>query len=150
MASWKAAYGGLLPAKKLAQLDVNEHEGAWLKRLRHAEEVGLRTWVALLEERVVGFAFTQPSADDDLESDVHELTALYLLPSVWRTGIGTALLIAVEAELKDAGIRNLALWVLKGNEGAKRFYEARGWSFEKRDPSFKDFGAAALRYRKSL
>jgi GNAT superfamily N-acetyltransferase len=150
VASWKAAYGGLLPAEKLAQLDVNERESAWLERLSNAEELGLRAWVASSEGQIVGFAFTRPSADDDLGPAIHELTALYLLPEVWRTGIGTALMIAAETQLREAGIQNLALWVLEGNEGAKSFYEARGWSFEKRDPSFKDFGAAALRYRRSL
>jgi GNAT superfamily N-acetyltransferase len=150
VASWIAAYTGLLPQQMMARLDVAERERAWRERLANADALQLRVWVAVLDEEVVGFAFTQPSKDHDLGPDVHELTALYLLPSVWRRGIGTALLSVAERGLRKAGIRMPALWVLEGNDSAQRFYEARGWTFEKRDPSFRDFGAAALRYRKTL
>lgn len=148
VASWKSAYGGLLPAEKLAQLDVGERERMWRQRLE-ADDPELRTWVASLEERVVGFAFTQPSSDDDLGPEVHELTGLYLEASAWGKGIGTILVTTAEAELRRVGITKLTLWVLEDNEPAKRFYAARGWSFDKRDPSFKVFGAPALRYRKT-
>lgn len=150
VASWIAAYSDLLPKDRLAQLDVDERERAWREQLGDADALGLRAWVALENDQVVAFACTQPSADEDLAPDVHEITALYLLSSVWRSGIGSALLSTAEVALDDAGIDTATLWVLEGNEGARNFYEARGWSFDKRDPSFRDFCAAALRYRKSL
>jgi GNAT superfamily N-acetyltransferase len=150
VASWKAAYTGLLADEKMAQLDIEERERAWRERLKDQQAHRMRAWVAVLDDEIVGYAFTQASPDGDLIEGVHELTALYLLPSVWRQGVGSVLLTVVERALRDAGIRSLALWVIEGNESAKSFYEARGWSFERREPSFKDFGAAALRYRRTL
>jgi GNAT superfamily N-acetyltransferase len=149
VASWRAAYTGLLPDEKMAQLDVDERERSWGERLEDLHALQLQAWVAVLNDHIVGFAFTQPSADEGLSGFIHELTALYLVPEVWRTGIGSDLLSAAEDSLRAAGIRESTLWVLEGNEGAKKFYEARGWKFDKRDASFRDFGAAALRYGRS-
>ena len=41
------------------------------------------------------------------------------------------------------------LWVLEDNSAARAFYEATGWKFE-RDPSYRDFNAACIRYRRLL
>ncbi len=150
VASWLAAYPDLLPREKLARLDIDERERGWRERLSDAEALELRVWVAVQNDRIVGFACTQPSADEDVETNVHELAALYLIPEVWRQGIGSAMLSIAERSLRDAGIDSATLWVLEDNEGARAFYEARGWKVDKRDQSFKDFGAAALRYRKQL
>lgn len=150
VASWRAAYSGLLPKDKLDRLDVDERERLWRERLTDANGVGRRAWVAIHKDQVVGFAFTQPSADEDVAAGVHELKALYLLPSVWQRGLGSALLSTAESSLRDAGVDAATLWVLEGNEPAKSFYEARGWKFDKRDPSFKPFNAPALRYTKQL
>jgi GNAT superfamily N-acetyltransferase len=150
IASWKAAYTGLLPPERLAQLDIDERESAWRDRLANSETLQLRAWVATVDDRIVGFASTQPSADEDLTSDVHELTTLYLLPSVWRSGIGSILLSTAEDALRRAGIRSPSLWLMEGNKGAESFYETRSWKFDRRDTSFRDFGVAALRYRKQL
>ncbi len=150
VASWVAAYTDLLPKEKMDELDVDERERIWRERLANANDLELRTWVAVENDHIVGFACTQPSADEDLTTDVHELAALYLLSPVWRAGIGSALLSTAEIALRDAGINTATLWVLEANDGAKSFYQARGWKLDQRDPSFKDFGAAALRYRKTL
>lgn len=149
VASWKAAYAGVVSVEKMSQLDVDERERVWHERLDDADALGLRAWAAVQNDRIVGFALTQPSEDEDLANDVHELKALYVGPSAWRTGIGTSLLSAAESGLRDAGIKLATLWVLESTEGS-RFYEARDWTLDKRDPSFKDFGAAALRYQKQL
>lgn len=150
VASWKAAYTQLLPNEKLAQLDVDHRERRWRDILDGAEAAELRAWVAIVNDATVGFVVTQPSMDEDLERSVHELSALYLVPNVWRAGIGSALLEKAVHELRQAGVPEVALWVLEANDGAITFYKTRGWSFDKRDPSFKDFGAAAVRYRKKL
>ena len=150
VASWLAAYSGVLPEQKLAQLDVDEREAAWRERLTDAEGSERRAWVAIEKDGIVGFAFAQPSADEDVGHGVHELTALYLVPSAWRREIGTALLSVADAALRDTHVVAATLWVLEANDAARSFYEASGWELDGRDPSFKDFGAPALRYRKRL
>ena len=42
------------------------------------------------------------------------------------------------------------LWVLEDNSAARAFYEATGWKFDKEDPSYRDFNAACIRYRRLL
>ena len=150
VASWRAAYSDVLPKDQLDRLDVDERERLWRERLADRDGARRRAWVAIHKDQVVGFAFTHPSADEDLAAGVHELKALYLLPSVWQQGLGSALLSTAESSLRDAGVNAATLWVLEGNEAARRFYEARGWKFDKRDPSFKAFSAPALRYTKQL
>ena len=50
-----------------------------------------------------------------------------------------------ESEFQDA-----VLWVLEDNSAARAFYKATGWKFDKRDPSYRDFNAACIRYRRLL
>lgn len=150
VASWRAAYSDLLPKDQLDRLDVDERERVWRERLTDADGVGRRAWVAIHKDQVVGFAFTHPSADEDLAVGVHELKALYLLPSVRQQGLGSKLLSIAESSLRDAGVDAATLWVLEGNEPAISFYEAWGWRFDRRDPSLKPFNAPALRYTKQL
>jgi len=41
--------------------------------------------------------------------------------------VGRALLLESRRRLRDAGFGEGILWVLRGNEGAERFYLADGW-----------------------
>lgn len=150
VASWRAAYRGIISDETLAQLDVDERERRWRQILTDAEKRGLRGWMAFVNEHVVGFATTQPSTDEDLRPEVHELSALYLVPGQWHAGIGTALLQKAEDELRKANVPEATLWVLEANTSAIAFYERHSWILDKRDPSFKHFAAPALRYRKQL
>jgi len=150
VASWRAAYAGLVPAEKLAQLDVDERERVWRDRVANAETMQLRAWVAELDDAVVGYAFTVPSSDEDLGPHTHEVAALYVLPHAWRTGTGAALIRACEDGLVGAGVRHASLWCLEGNDRARTFYERGGWTFDKRAPCFRAFDVPALRYRKTL
>ena len=79
-------------------------------------------------ESLLGFCASGPSRDADATLATGEITALYVEPERWRTGIGRAL---IEATLRSAPERNFAkltLWVLSGNLPARRFYEASGFS----------------------
>ena len=55
-----------------------------------------------------------------------ELYALYVTPASWSTGVGRALLETAAAALRDAGYRQMVLWVLAGNARARRFYARAG------------------------
>jgi GNAT superfamily N-acetyltransferase len=52
---------------------------------------------------------------------------MYVAPNAQRRGVGTALLEAVEAELRDAGVRRMALLTARGF-GAEEFYRRRGFA----------------------
>ena len=55
------------------------------------------------------------------------LDALYVVPAFWGTGIGPQLHDFVLDGLRERGSSRCHLWVLEGNERARRFYERRGW-----------------------
>lgn len=49
---------------------------------------------------------------------------------MWGTGRGRALLAAAEERLRGDGFDEAVLWVLAGNDRARRFYEAAGWAHD--------------------
>ena len=98
--------------------------------------------------RVVGFASTGPSRDED---EIGELYAIYVDPQDWSTGAGRALMAAAEQRLAadyDAAL----LWVLEDNPRARGFYERAGWAPDGVRKAEERFGvrAAEVRYRKDF
>lgn len=123
--AWQAAYQGLIPEEHLLSMSVDRREGKWLETL--ATGPG-ETRVAEDEGRILGWISTGPSRDEDATPQTGELYAMYLHPDHWRQGIGQALWEAGKASLVAAGFQAATLWVLTGNERARRFYEANGFA----------------------
>jgi ribosomal protein S18 acetylase RimI-like enzyme len=119
IASWQAAYRGMIPDRVLDGLSVDEREQRWAGQIADPE-----AFVLVAEEggRIAGFCCTllPPGAQA-------EIPALYLHPDFWRGGIGTALQAAAVEELRARGYREVVLWVLELNEGARAFYERLGF-----------------------
>src|SRR5579884_4186709 len=91
---WRAAYRHILPAEALDALPVDETR--WRRRIVDPPP-GWSIVVAEDHGRVVGFAATGPSRDED---EVGELYAIYVDPAHWSTGAGGALLERAEAVLR--------------------------------------------------
>jgi RimJ/RimL family protein N-acetyltransferase len=125
VASWQAAYAGLMPAAVLSAFTVERRVTAWRAILARDASPDARTFVAT-NRAVVGFASTGSSRDPDAAPWSSELYALYLHPSVWGQGVGRALFDAAVADLCARGRREVTAWVLAGNARALRFYEAAG------------------------
>ena len=84
--------------------------------------------------------------------DVGEIYAIYLLPQHWGGGAGRALMAAALAALTDTGFTRATLWVLAGNDRARRFYARGGWhpdGLTKRDES-RGFPLDEMRYPRDL
>jgi GNAT superfamily N-acetyltransferase len=101
---------------------------------------------------VVGFVSVGPAADADLDaSDCGEIRAIYLKPDRWRGGIGRLLCKQGERVLRSEGYRSAILWVLEGNAGARRFYEAMGYHGDGgRKTATYGVPLEVVRYRKTL
>jgi GNAT superfamily N-acetyltransferase len=56
------------------------------------------------------------------------LRTLYVVPSHWRTGIGSALHDHALDRLRARGCARAKLWTLEENWDARRYYEKRGWT----------------------
>lgn len=119
--SWKDAYRGIVPDDYLKHLALNRWSAA-------LEKERSNLWVADDNGKIVGVS-SYGAARDEQYSGWGELKAIYLLPSVCRTGIGTKLLRASMQSLFDAGYNTLSLWVLEENYAARQFYEKNGFSF---------------------
>jgi GNAT superfamily N-acetyltransferase len=148
---WRAAYAGLMPQDYLDSLSVPDRTARWRAWIDAPSE-GVRIWMAEEDGGAVGFASTGPSRDPDAEPGTGEVHAIYLEPSLIGTGRGRALFAHVVDDLRAQGYRRAELWVLPGNNRARRFYEAAGWrtdGSQKNEP-FDDIEVVEVRYRVDL
>lgn len=138
--SWQQAYAGLISADYLAALSVDGREIAW----REAVVKGApQLLVAIADGRVAGFVAFGPSRDKDAAPGVAEVWALYLAPSCWSQGTGCALWLAALERIRAEACSSVSLWVLAGNERARRFYAAAG--FEPEPASMREFTIGGAR-----
>ncbi|MEU8638826.1 GNAT family N-acetyltransferase [Amycolatopsis sp. NPDC048633] len=110
VASWQAAYAGLMPDDFLAGLSAESRAESWARRIG----AGGPVLVAEEDGVIAGFAAYGDG----------RLYALYLLPEYWGRGLGRALHDRVVDELSGDSV---VLWVLSTNERAKAFYVRQGW-----------------------
>ena len=120
--TWQIAYEGLIPQAVLDSLDIVARAARWRTTLEDASNPG-RTWVALEEGKLIGFASSGPPRGDDAPAPL-ELWALYVHPR--RHGGGAGALLAEAALGPDPAF----LWVLDGNARAIRFYEKIGFRLD--------------------
>jgi ribosomal protein S18 acetylase RimI-like enzyme len=140
-----------MPAGYLAALSVLEREALWRKRF--VEGGGPTVLVAERAAQIGGWTVYGASRDADAGDAVGELHALNVLPAAWRKGFGKALGVAALEGLAAAGFVEATLWVLAGNERARRLYEGLGFHAEPgstRDYHGQGFVLPELRYRHPL
>ena len=125
--SWQTAYRGIVSDSYLDSIDVD----AWAERYRTSmveDTEGFVSYVAEIEDEIVGWAVGGPSRDSRLIYS-GELFTIYLLPGYERRGIGRKLIRAVARSLVDLGFESMIVWALSENWPARRFYEALGGSY---------------------
>jgi GNAT superfamily N-acetyltransferase len=122
--AWRATYRGIVPDAYLDTMDVEASTQMWTRVLTSASETA-SVFVAEEDDRIVGFA-----AANRLKEPKHgfnaELSAIYLRRDCQRTGIGRRLVRSVAEAQRENGADGLIVWVIAGNKGARRFYEALG------------------------
>ena len=148
VASWRAAYAGIIPDAFLAKLSVEERTAAWRARLIEPPHV---TILAEEHGRALGFANFGPSRDPDASPHTGELYALYVLPDVWGRRVGRRLWQTVEERFSSARCE-VTLWVLEENVRARRFYERLGFAPDSamKQCEFAGVVLTELRYRIQL
>lgn len=147
---WRATYRGLMPDAFLDELSEAEKADAWRQNLlKHGPSGRKRVWVAPGDAGISGFVRVGPVMDD---GEVGLIYLLYVVPEQWSRGVGTALMQAGMQDLRDLGMHEATLWVLRDNLRARRFYEHLGWMPDGRTAS-EDYGGIlleALCYRRSV
>lgn len=119
--SWQEAYADLLPQEFLKNTYTLERCQDWA--VRYPQNI----LVALVDEKVVGFACYGSSSQEDLQ-EAGELYALYVLADYYDQGIGYQLIQAALEKLQS--YETVSLWVLDGNTRAIAFYEKIGFQFD--------------------
>lgn len=122
--TWRAAYCGQISGAVLAAQSVERRAAFWRERLTQSNG---SVFVAE-SDSVIGFCDLIPSRDKDANQAVGEIAAIYVLCQHWRQGAGRALCDWALAEALRRGFEVVTLWVLASNGGARRFYEAMGFS----------------------
>jgi ribosomal protein S18 acetylase RimI-like enzyme len=146
--TWRTAYADLLPQETIDAFDVSARQALWREGLGRAPRPGSATFVALVDDEVVGFAAVGASHSED---GAGELYAIYVHPAHWGHGAGRALIARSEASLRESGFPTAVLWVLEGNERAERFYRAAGWERDgEKEDVFQGALVTELRFRKQL
>jgi GNAT superfamily N-acetyltransferase len=115
------AYENFLPPEALTFGSPAALAEWWAERWKWERDTH-RCAVAVDDGTIVGFTYLGPSE----EPGVIELTAIHVDPAYVGSGIGKLLMIDALPHLGDRGV----LWVLEGNDRARRFYERGGWVFD--------------------
>lgn len=126
VASWRETYLGLLPDKIIASLSVEARAAAWAKIMRDsATEYHTVIYLAEHHGTIIGFGSCGAQRTESLEANGYdgEVSAIYVLREFHKRGVGTRLLHAMSSDLQGRGFNAAALWVLRDNLGARRFYE---------------------------
>ena len=144
LCTWQSAYRHVFPPDELDALPLEPRIAGWQRGLR--DENGI-CFVA--GDPILGFVFAEPCRED---SQLGEVDAIYVEPSVWGAGVGRRLLARAEEELRARGFDDAVLWVLEDNPRARRFYESAGWLLDGGRTTWPQMGVEApvVRYRKRL
>lgn len=148
--TWQAAYQSHVPQDYLNGLTLEKTEGFWRETLSRSRSPRFQTFVAVLDEHLVGILSMGPSRDEDLDPrSTAEVYSIYVLPENWGHGIGRSLMVTAVEEMRTQGMRTGILWVLKTNARTRHFYEAIGWRSDgtARDQEFGKARARVMRYR---
>jgi GNAT superfamily N-acetyltransferase len=150
LASWEAAYRGLIDDAALDGIKRDRTAEEWRSYIESTNDEELRLWVLSDDDRVIGYARTGPSREPDANaSTAAEVYGLYTHPEVWGDGAGQLLLRHAVTDFRERGYATVTLWVVEANGRARRFYEKLGWSAEP-GPEKPWFGAPQVRYRIDL
>lgn len=126
VASWRETYEGLAPAEVLAALSVEERTERWRAILSGSSQPRPSVSLAMAGDgSAAGFASCGPQRSEALARSGYagEFSAIYILKSAQRQGVGGRLMRLMAEELRARGHEWASLWVLRHNFPARRFYE---------------------------
>jgi ribosomal protein S18 acetylase RimI-like enzyme len=128
--SWRTSYRGLLADDFLESLS----EAGYTERWRRVIGDGMsRVFVVEEPDGIVGFATggRERAGESGFEG---ELYAIYIVAGSQRLGHGRELVRAMAAALRDIGLSDMIVWVLRDNVPAREFYERLGGSYVRSQP----------------
>ncbi len=130
VSSWRSTYRGLLPNDFLSSLSETGYAERWKRVIAEGTS---RVYVAEDQDDVVGFASggRERAGETGYEG---ELYAIYVLDTAQRRGVGRELVRATVAGLRELGLSDMIIWVLRDNQPARAFYERLGGVYVRAQP----------------
>lgn len=126
VASWRAAYRGIIDDAYLDALSVDAVRERYLRSFDPAPAAGFTRIAADDDGRVVGFATGGASRGASVPWRQGEVWMIYLLPQAQRNGLGTRLMRSMARGLDRRGLGSMVVWALSRNAPARGFYERLG------------------------
>jgi ribosomal protein S18 acetylase RimI-like enzyme len=130
VASWRSTYRTLLPDDFLASLTETAYADRWRRFIGGGTS---RVYVIEDEGELVGFASGGRERAGEI-GYTGELYAIYVLDSFQGRGFGRELVRAVVAGLREMGLEDMVIWVLRDNRPARDFYERLGGAYVRTQP----------------
>jgi GNAT superfamily N-acetyltransferase len=120
---------------------------SWTEQARdHADGHGGVTFFAEVDGEAVGMV-GGCFADDP---SVANLVAMWVAPDGRRSGSARALVAAVTEWARAGGAKEVQLWVVDGNEAARRLYESAGFGEVPPDPESDELPQSETRMSRRL
>jgi ribosomal protein S18 acetylase RimI-like enzyme len=130
VASWQSTYRGMLPDEFLASLSETGYAERWKRVIGEGSS---KVCVAEDGGEVVGFASGGRERAGE-KSYAGELYAIYVIDAAQRRGFGRELVRATVAGLRELGLDDMIIWVLRDNQSARSFYERLGGVYVRAQP----------------
>ena len=105
---------------------TTSREALWRDELA-LEPADRAPWVALIDERLVGYASGGITRDDEADARDGEIYEVIVDPACRRLGIGSSLLRHVVRDLREHGFERAHLWVAQDDETARTFLGRNAW-----------------------
>jgi ribosomal protein S18 acetylase RimI-like enzyme len=130
VSSWRSTYSGLLPEDFLASLSDVHYAERWKRVIAAASS---KVYVAQDDGEIVGFASGGRERAGEMGFE-GELYAIYVLDKAQRRGFGRELVRATVRGLRELGLGDMIIWVLRDNSPARSFYERLGGVYVRTQP----------------
>jgi GNAT superfamily N-acetyltransferase len=130
VASWRSTYRTLLPDDFLASMTEAGYADRWRRLIGDGSS---RIYVVEDEGDVVGFASGGRERAGET-GYTGELYAIYVLDGHQGRGYGRDLVRAVAEGIREMGLDDMLVWVLRDNPPARGFYERLGGVYVRAQP----------------
>jgi ribosomal protein S18 acetylase RimI-like enzyme len=127
--SWATQWPADLAELMLTSVSLAEMVDSWRTAIERPPDARFRVLVATDGERVVGFATTMPSQDDDADQGTEGAIDQFVVdPPAQHQGHGSRLLNACADTLRSDSFDVASCWVNAADDKLRRFLTAAGWA----------------------
>jgi ribosomal protein S18 acetylase RimI-like enzyme len=127
--SWATQWPADLAELMLSSVSLAEMVESWRTAIERPPEAKFRVLVATDGTRVVGFATTMPSQDDDADQGKEGAIEVFVVdPPAQHQGHGSRLLNACADTLRADGFVRASCWVNAADDKLRMFLTAAGWA----------------------